>query len=234
MVYACLAITTDFDLLTKSSFGSITLTEVNGKFTENIEVDIGLRAVALNNPLNDDVGKVVVRFDQFCDLSDNGLDRYMSEDDCNACNDISSNMVISVIIATISFLPSFFSDVLRMYSGYDVNCQKFCATIFASFTVFLMLNTLFTYKLLCADKFYEGIIGFDEEGIALPLDVPVDSGEYVIDFEYRWGWGLIFLATGTFLKFADIFFHFCLSTPTVTRNREEQGTYEKVKVENLP
>lgn len=233
--YACLAISTNFDVLTKASFGTVTLTELNGKFgDETIQLDIGLRAVALNNPLVDDVGEVVLRFDQFCDLANDGLERYMSAEDCGACEDISANMVISVIIATISFLPSFFTDILRMYNGYDVNCQKCFATVFAFFTVLLSLNTLFTYRFLCADKFYQGIIGFDEDGIALPPDVPPESGEYLIDFEYRWNWGVMLLVVGTFLKFTDIFFHLCLSTPTITRDRTEQRIYEKAKDEDFP
>ena len=111
VLFSTLATTEDFTLLTKSSFGRVSITEVNNKFTETIEVDIGLRAVALNNPVTG-VGEVVVRFDQFCDLADNGLERYMDPADCASCNDISANMVISVIIAAVSFLPTFFVSFL--------------------------------------------------------------------------------------------------------------------------
>ena len=61
-IYACLGITEDFSLLTKASFGRVTITEVNNKFTDTIEVDIGLRAAALNNAVTG-VGEVVVRFE---------------------------------------------------------------------------------------------------------------------------------------------------------------------------
>ena len=232
-VYACLAITVDFEVLTRTSFGSVTLTEVNGKFTEKIEVDIGLRAIALNNPVTG-AGEVVVRFDQFCDLATDGLERYMNPEDCDACNDISTNMVISTVMAAVTFLPSFFTDVTRMYSGYDVNCQKFFATIFAFFTILLSLNTLFTYRFLCADKFYEGVIPFDSEGNALPPGTPDSSAEFLIDFEYRWGWGIVFLTAGTVFKFFDVFLHCCLRTPPVTRDRKEQIIYEKVKDDDFP
>eukprot|EP00339_Tiarina_fusa_P018712 CAMPEP_0117052900 /NCGR_PEP_ID=MMETSP0472-20121206/36574_1 /TAXON_ID=693140 ORGANISM="Tiarina fusus, Strain LIS" /NCGR_SAMPLE_ID=MMETSP0472 /ASSEMBLY_ACC=CAM_ASM_000603 /LENGTH=190 /DNA_ID=CAMNT_0004767719 /DNA_START=75 /DNA_END=644 /DNA_ORIENTATION=+ len=97
-IYACLAMTENFELLTTTSFGRVEITEVNNVFDEVIKLDVGLRAVALDNPVTG-VGQVVVRFDQFCDLATNGLQRYMDPSDCDTCNESSSNMVISVIIA---------------------------------------------------------------------------------------------------------------------------------------
>ena len=78
------------------------------------------------------------------------------------------------------------------------------------------------------------MIAFDEDGNALPPGTDPESGEFLLDFEYRWGWGLIFLFAGTVLKFADIFAHMCVPTPTVTRDQKEQRIYEKVKDEDFP
>jgi len=228
-IYACFSISESFDVLSQSSFGEISLTEVNGKFPDGVELFIGLRAAALDNPING-VGEVVVGFDQICDLD--GFQRYMDPADCETCREISANTVTSLIMAVVSFLPSFTTDILRMYSGYDVNCQKFFAVVFGTITVLLTMNTLFTYKFYCSDKFYSGIYGFDADGNVLSADVPTDSGEYEIDFDYTWGWGLMFLLAGTVLKFADAFFHCIVPTPIVTRDNGEKTIYEKIKGED--
>ena len=227
-IYACLSISEDFDVLQKTSMGHLDITAVNGEFDDVITGDMGLRAAALDNPISG-AGPVVVPFDQFCDLRDDGLQQYMSPEDCAACQDSSSNMVISLIIATVTFLPSFFTDINRMYSGYDVNCQKCFATVFAFFTVLLSLNTFFTYIYLCGTKFYEGIIPFDANGNALPPDTPEEEVAIYMNFEWKLGWGGIMLLVGTSLKFIDIFFNLCIKTPNVTRDLHEQQIYEKIK-----
>jgi hypothetical protein len=231
--YSCMAISDDFGILTKSSFGSVTLTEVNGLFTDEITMDVGLRAIALDNPVNG-VGQVVVNFNQFCELSTDGFQRYMPAEDCAQCQDISTNMVASVIISTVTYLPSFFTDILRMYSGYDVNCQKFFATGLATLTVLLSLNTILSYVLLCGDSFYEGVVPFDKDGTALPPGTPDDEVEFLVQFEWEWGWGLILLLAASCLKFLDVICNLCVPTPTVTRDRKEQQIYEKVQEEDFP
>jgi hypothetical protein len=231
--YACFSISEDFNLITKSSFGSLSMTELNDKFKEEITLEVGLRAVALNNPV-EDVDNVVIRFDQFCDLSTAGLERYMDPEDCASCNDISTNLVISVIIAVISFLPSFFTDILRMYSGYDVNCQKCFGTFFSLCSVGLILNVLFTYKFYCGDKFYQNRIMLDDNGNALPSGTPPEQAEYVLDYNYKWGWGMLFLLVAACLKFFQVMCHICIPTPSVTRDAKEQQIYEKVKDEDFP
>ena len=77
MAYSCLAITQDYLLLTRASFGSIVMREKNGLFDEEINLDIGLRAVALNNPFTG-VNDTVIGFDQFCTVSGSGLQRYVN------------------------------------------------------------------------------------------------------------------------------------------------------------
>jgi len=231
-IYACLAMTENFELLTTTSFGRVEITEVNNVFDEVIKLDVGLRAVALDNPVTG-VGQVVVRFDQFCDLATNGLQRYMDPSDCDTCNESSSNMVISVIIAAITFLPSFFTDVTRMYSGYDVNCQKCFATIFAFFTVLLSLNTAFSWIYWCGTSFYEGVIPFDVDGNALPPGTPDEEAFALLNFEWKWGYGIMMLTIGTGLKFIDVFVNLCVKTPTVTRDVREQEIYEKIKDEDF-
>lgn len=90
--------------------------ERDGKIPGEVLLEIGLRAIALDNPFTG-VDRVVVGFDNFCETSQEGLQRYMDPENCSSCYDNSLNFVISAILVVISYLPSFFTDILRMYSG---------------------------------------------------------------------------------------------------------------------
>ena len=204
--------------------------ERDGKIEGEILLDIGLRAIALDNPFTG-VDRVVVGFDKFCASSDEGLQRYMDPEDCASCDDHSLNFCISAILAAISFVPTFFTDILRMFSGYDVNCQKTFGTFFSLMTVGLALNVLFTWKFLCGDKFFRNEVYLDVDGNRVFPDDP--DREFTIDYNYTWGWGLMTLFIGACLKFLQAVTHFCIPTPTVTRDLKEQQIYEVVKEEEL-
>lgn len=231
MAYSCLAITEDYFLLTKSSFGSIVMKEKNGLFEEEINLDIGLRAVALNNPFTG-IEETVIGFDQFCKVSESGLQRYVTPGNCSSCDDNSLNFVISAILCVISFAPTFFTDVNRMFSGYDANCSKCFGVFFSLLTVGLALNVMFTWKFLCGDTFFKNEIYLDEDGnrLSFPDDPAV---AFTIDYEYTWGWGMLAMIVGASFKFVEVVAHFCVPTPTVTRDWKEQEIYEVIKVEEI-
>jgi hypothetical protein len=134
-LYACFAISEDFDILQRVAFSSADIKEVDNKL-DDITLDVGLTAAAFHNPAT--VGDIVLSFDQFCDLGSD-LERYLDVSNCDGCEQASKGLVTTVIIAAITFLPSLTTDVVRMYSNYDVNCQKVFATVVACISLFSSL-----------------------------------------------------------------------------------------------
>lgn len=229
MIFSCLAIGDDYQLLKTASFRKLTVKEITGKFNRTVEINIGLTAATIDNAFNPDIGdKAVITFDHFCDAKGFGLENYMNVENCNACNEVSKGMVTSSIISVVSFLPTIFTDILRMYSGYDVNCQKCFGTVIAFVSIISALSTIQSYTASCSDKFYNGIVVLDSDFNALPLDEDPATGEYFIEYDHTWNIGFTLLVAGTLIKFFDIIFHILIATPTITRNRQEQEEYEKI------
>jgi hypothetical protein len=225
-LYACFAISEDFGILQKAAFSSGVLTEVDNAI-DVITLDIGLRSVAFHNPST--VGDIVLSFDQFCDLGSE-LERYLDISNCDDCEQASKSMVTTVIISTITFLPSLSTDILRMYSNYDVNCQKVFATVVACITLFSSLFTFMTYNRACFAIFYEGLVTYNATGSV----VDPDSSEvaFTLDFDWGIGKGLACLYAGTVLKIVDIVCNVIVATPTITRDAKEQAEYEKIPTDD--
>jgi len=229
MVFSCLAISDDYELLKTASFGKIVVKEITGKFNRTVEINIGLTAVTVDNAFNPDIpDQAVIVFDHVCDAKGFGLENYMNVEDCDACNEVSKGMVSSSIISVITFLPTIFTDILRMHSGYDVNCQKCFGTVIAFVSIISALVTIQSYTVSCSDKFYNGVVILDSNFNALAPDEDPASGEYFIEYDHTWNNGFTLLVAGTFIKFFDIIFHILIATPTITRKREEQEEYEKI------
>jgi hypothetical protein len=237
--YSCLAISGEYFVLTKAAFFEQTLTETSGQqISDNdndsdvVTVWVGLKAAALNNPVSG-VGKVVVQFDRFCDLRGEGIDRYLDPAQCSDCADVSDLMVICLMVAVVCFLPTFFSEQLRMYSAYDVNCVKGYVTLLGVITLALNGVVIVESILGCGSSFNTGTQLFDQQGNVLPSGTPPDEAYYVIDYTWEWGWGLIILAVATGLKLLDVLINTCVPTPNVTRDRREQEIYETIGAEDM-
>ena len=217
--------------------------------TTIIDVYLGLRGVAINNPaLVAATGQqVVVGYDQFCELSssveEGGFERYLdpATKDCLSCSSdyFSMNAVISLLISVATFFPTFFSQQLRMYSGYDVNCVKNYLTAIGIVTILLNVNVMLTYFFFCSkESFYEDgtTVYFDIEGNVYynqqdELSSSSSSSSsyfYEVQYTWKWGWGLIFLVAGTSLKLIDVLCNIAVPTPNVTRDRKEQDIYETI------
>lgn len=230
--YSCLAISTEYFVLTKASFFEQTITEVNGKFTDDIMVWVGLKAAALDKPVSG-VEEVVVQFNQFCNLTGAGIDRYVDPTDCGACEDASYVMIVSIMVAVVSFLPTFFPEQLRMYSAYDVNCVKAYVTILGIITVALNATVIGYSINECGDSFHQDTQFFDRQGNLLPPGTPPDEAFYEVQYTWAWGWGLIILTVATGLKALDVLINVCVPTPNVTRDWREQEIYESIGAEDM-
>lgn len=218
IAFAGLSLSDDFDILSKASFGRLTLSDEVGDLAAGTVMDVGLRSVSLSK---DDVGTMVINFDQFCEVD--GFDAFMKPSDCDSCQSMAPNYVISIMLAAVVVLPGLFINISRMYSGYDANCSKFYSGILSLLSIGLCLNTMFTYKFFCGDKFYQGVVPFGVDGDAFP-----EKEALYVNYDWQWGWGIIFLIAGVVLKIFELLINCCIPTPSITRDRKEQDTYEQI------
>jgi hypothetical protein len=221
-IFGMMAASEDFERLQKTSFSSGTVTVNNISTNEvatEITIDIGMRAVAFDNPVT--VGEQVYNFDEFCDLTE--LTRYLDEDQCNSCGDVSSGLMTTLVISLIAILPSLTTDFTRQYPNYDLNCQKFVGCFISTFSLIMSLSTYLGYESQCFESFYDGSIYYDADFKALDDDT---GAMYEAVFDWKAGNGLLLLFGATFIKVIDIIANLIVPTPTITRDHKEQEEYE--------
>merc|ERR1711904_526565 len=137
------------------------------------------------------------------------------------------NAVISILISVATFFPTFFSQQLRMYSGYDVNCVKVYLTVLGTVTILLNLNVILSYYFLCFQpSMLDDNGGGSSTAATNIITDPITKKRY--EYDWKWGWGLIILVAGTCLKFIDVVCNVIVATPNVTRDRKEQEIYETI------
>lgn len=209
-LFACGAISTNFSAIMTTAFSSgSSSTAQNGK------VGVGLTAAAIYTPMG---GERVLTFDKFCDVAELGYDVFLPVETCHQCADVSTSLVVTLFLSVISYLPSIFTDVLRRYRNYDLNCQKVFATVVTLASLLLSLYTWQGYVNSCFASFNgTEVVPRDEDG--------EPTGETFV-LLWKPGPGLICVVTATFLKIVDITANCIVPTPSITRDREEQEAYE--------
>jgi len=246
--YACLSISLEYFVVSKSAFQEVTVTETQFNCRTQLEktdVDVitntmyfGLSGLGLANQ------QVVVGYNELCDLDQlasyasytvSSLDRLVLQDSCSNCGDyFSNNGIISLLISVATFFPTFFLDQNRMYSGYDVNCVKNFGCLVGLVTILLNINVILSYVFACVRlgrAFQDTDFQFDSNGNS--FDSLLDDCNdyyYQVRYEWKWSWGIILLGVGTALKFLSILCNVCIATPTITRDRKEQDMYETIIV----
>ena len=246
------AMSNDARLLERYSFqfGETTLFHKDSNFlvAETMDISLGLRAVAWyrfnfsipttsqDNTTIDDVGfnvekspVFVTGFEDFCN-SDKGT-FFVDPAYCGKCEESSKAMVFSIVLATVLYLFSFSTDVLRMYPNYDVNCQKVFAGLIALVTASLGMRTFFLFRGGCLRSLLQGEYCFDSNGTIIPdcsyetLEDHEDA-QVVAAFEWSAGFAYGFLGFSAFLKVVNLVCHLLIPTPSITRTKEEQWEYE--------
>lgn len=121
-------------------------------------------------------GQVIHTFDEFCDLLVDAhqqqreettkttsttataatnlfvISSYQDESyDCNGCNDISHKIVPSLFLSMLSYIPNFSTDILRMWTTYDVNCQKFMGSVFSWISLATVREQVIDRSIACDD-----------------------------------------------------------------------------------
>ena len=188
-----------------ASFSSGSITSDPEDFFSPISIDVGLRAALFNNP--NTFGKQLIRFDQFCDVIDLGLDRYMDPADCGQCEEVSEQLFIAIVVALVAFVPTIATDILRIYATFDVNCQKVWASFLSLFTLAGCVLTYVQYTYTCLDSFHDESVAFTKTGIMVPPGSPFEA--VVVSFDWKVGNGMICLFAGFGLKVIDFICNCC-------------------------
>lgn len=207
---ACLAIAEDFGMIRWTAFSV-------GRIFENeepsVQVFFGLKAAAFRNS----TGNYVLPYDEFCDYVGTGSlpEPVLNQDECSSCNDVSNELVRKVITTAIFYLPNIFTDILRMYPYYDVNCQKAFGMIINFSSIIVGYSLIRSYKQICYASFNAG-------------SFPDESGDLMYSYKWGGGPGLLRLWIATLLKLVDVFCHVMVPVPSIARDKRQQAEYEKL------
>lgn len=193
---------------------------------------LGLRAAAYtryNVTEYAETQRIVTTFDSFCE-GDQGFTLVRPED-CNKCADASQAMVVSILMASITYFFTFTTDVLRIWPNYDVNCQKVFGGFFAIISAVLGVRTWYLFRYQCVTSFRAGWFCFDENLNTIDCDDTSDAFFGSAYFHWQAGTGLVCLGIATFAKILDLVCNIILPTPPITRDCEEQWEYERIATE---
>jgi hypothetical protein len=235
-IFATLALTdNNVSLLNKVSFSTTSLRPLvldatvkeilQAQQQESVPTTIlqlGLQALLIRD-------EMVVPFKDFCTTS--GMNQFLPQQDCNACHETTVYITIGMVVTIVTYLPTMATDFLRIYKDYDVNCQKCVALLWSLVSLAGYGLTYYYYRYRCLDSFYHGPVLYDADGVVVGIGVDTTSGDVLINFDWTMGAGQICLVVGFVLKVVGFLCHCCVATPTITRLREEQWTYERISKE---
>mmetsp|Transcript_7661 Transcript_7661/g.18770 ORF Transcript_7661/g.18770 Transcript_7661/m.18770 type:complete len:391 (-) Transcript_7661:134-1306(-) len=244
-IVACFSLSTNFNNIVAGGF-SKGLVYIPGADIPTSRIWIGLRAVAIRNfqgqaLINRDYVEEdhVIEFDAFCDYVDQGLERYMDPDDCNACDEASGGLMTAVVMAALLTLPNICTDFLRMYPNYDLNCQKFFGSILNLLSMMSSLYAWAGYAKMCFKSFNdetEVALVDTSNATAMNLVSIISNPSFTIPtislaFLWRPGNGLVCVVLATFLKIFDIVVMLMIPTPELAHNKLLQEEYEALYAE---
>ena len=226
----------DYNVLDLSSFtiGQITIKGPAGNgstVSQFYKAKIGMRAVAVRNETDpSSVSWFTIPFEDFCDVGSNaniGEDSVVTTGDCDACHAVSNRIVTTLFISVIMCFPSITTSVLRLYPGYDCNCQKVFASFAASISVAFAFYTLCSYQFRCFKSFGYGESCFEiVDGIASPIPPTGCYYGWRVTRFYFMGPGWIALCVASCFKVLDMLLNMVIPTPTICRDQDEQREYE--------
>ncbi|KAL3931648.1 MAG: hypothetical protein SGBAC_011211 [Bacillariaceae sp.] len=243
MVTATLALVNHDSLNVATAFARATLADNgNGTLTsvgslEEIHLYLGLRAATFVNP--NTFGTTTLPYDRFCDKS-LGLDAYLrnTEDDCAVCDDTTLPRMIAILVALVAFVPTFGMDITRVYSNFDVNCQKVASSLLSLITLVGCIVAYLQFN-QCLDSFFDGPIYYNSDGEATfdPQNNPNaqflnTDGFRQVSFDWQVGYGLLGLFLAMTFKFMHFICNCCIPTPQITRDRQYQKDYEHLALES--
>jgi len=235
MVVASMAFSINYNLLSHTSFtrGVATVPQLSNS-TEAI-INIGFRAIAMNDPISNNGGQDVITLINFCggDQDDFSKDDVLQDSVCGECQQSSYTFVISCLINMIFIIRNMFSDITRMYPRYDLNCPKCTGSLMATLSFFLGCYTIILYQNRCFKNFDRDIrpdqFFFSQNTTGFDGDENLNHySEDFVNIQFRWspGPGFTCLILATFFRMADAICNFIVPTPGITRDKVEQAQYE--------
>ncbi|OEU23713.1 hypothetical protein FRACYDRAFT_233889 [Fragilariopsis cylindrus CCMP1102] len=109
---------------------------------------MGLLALGIDNSNTDDDIQLVP-FGKFCSTS--GMDKFLSpQDHCNVCSGISIYIVLALLITTAAYIPTFTSNILRLYNQYDMNCTKTAGGCWSLISILGYITVYYCYNYICS------------------------------------------------------------------------------------
>ena len=243
---ACFSLSLQFNHITASAFskGVAYIPELE---IPTSRIWIGLRAVAVRNfegqsLINENYreGDQVVPFGEFCSMVGEGLEYYMDPDECDSCAEASNGLMASVLLATLLIIPNIFTDILRMYPNYDLNCQKFLGSVLNMASAAASLYAYRGYASNCFRAFYPGdddedteyLLSLASNSTAISALISAfreenpDVGALSLSFFWNSGNGLTCIVLATMLKAFDIIAMLLIPTPVIAHRRSLQEEYE--------
>ena len=257
-ICASLAGFKDYDLLTRTSFArghavvqnSTTSSQTSTRTV--LTLNIGFRAIAVDDPYSIVGGNQVLLFDTYCDndnlgLGDNGLALRdeLEHGICGDCVQSSRGFILACLFNIVVICRNILSDFTRMYPKYDLNCPNLMGSLMSTLSVFLGLFTIFTYQERCLFNIDAEVVGTNftsrDDSTNTTLESSSSPGLFessttttgedplplVVTFDWWRGPGLTYLGIATVLRLVDALCNYIVPTPTITRNRHEQADYEQ-------
>lgn len=243
-IVACFSLSLNFNHIKAGGFTK-GIAYIPGIDLPTSAVWIGLRGVAIRTFQGQSFlgraeyaeGDYVIPFDTFCDYKDAGLANWMEVEDCDNCNEASSTLITTVIMATFLTLPNIFTDILRMFPNYDLNCQKFFGSVLNLASAISALSAYFVYSRTCFASFYD-----DSEGAMVEYSnvyknvlinsiwdqIPLGGATPAVDYLWAPGNGIICIVVATILKAIDIIAMLLIPTPDIAHNKKLQEEYEEL------
>eukprot|EP00980_Cylindrotheca_fusiformis_P027838 scaffold22560_cov135-Cylindrotheca_fusiformis.AAC.49 len=231
LTFSAMALTERFQWLENAiSFANAEVIPENEDDMESLSVHLGIRAAAFTNP--NTFGEAVIPFDRFCAMTaagGGGLDKYMDADACDTCHRASLVMLSAILVSLAAFVPTFCTDILRVYSNFDVNCQKVSSTLLSLVTLAGCGLAYFQFS-HCLNSFFDGPVSYDSAGSIVKVDSP--QAEHTVIFEWQLGLCTFCLFGAAFLKLIQFLCNCCIPTPSITRDLADQEEYEKLAEES--
>ncbi|KAL3922680.1 MAG: hypothetical protein SGILL_002077 [Bacillariaceae sp.] len=222
-VFAALALTdSNQELVKLASFNSANLNPMIIEETATfppVNLHLGLQALSVQDG-------TVVAYKGFCTAP--GMEQFLPPQDCNACHETSLYVIIGLVVAMAAYLPTLFTDCLRIYQDYDVNCQKTTAFVWSLVSLAGYGLVYYYYTYVCLASFYQGSILYDNDGNVVEENASGGEAVVVVDFAWKMGTGQMCILAGFGLKAIDFLCNCCVATPIISRDREEQWKYERL------
>jgi hypothetical protein len=187
-----------------------------------VTLELGLQALSVFDAKTNQLD--LIEYNEFCDTP--GMEQFQPRENCNDCDDTTLYVTIGMLVAIVAYVPTLVSDCSRLYSHYDVNCQKFSSGMWSLVSLAGYGLVYYYFDYFCLSSFRQTSVLYNADGTVVEDG---DAGGGIVEVNYGWkvGAGQICFRAGFVLKAVDLLCNCVVATPTITRDRNEQLEYER-------